>query len=249
MTAYPEKECYDANDLAAIIALLRDPEAGCPWDKVQTHRSIRQNFLEETCEALEAIDNDDPVLMQEELGDVLMQVVFHSCIEQERGNFTFSDVCDAVCRKLIYRHPHIFARDAQQSRLNDWDALKNKEKGRRGLADELDTVPVTLPALMKAQKQQKRAARYGHAPDTAEAARAACEAAGREARAALDEQTAGRLLFTLAGWLRCSGIDAEKALDLYCKAYAAQARQDMENSAQAELPVTDIPTDTNDSRR
>lgn len=249
MTAYPEKPCYDAGDLAAIIALLRDPENGCPWDKVQTHRSIRQNFLEETCEVLEAIDRDDPALMQEELGDVLMQVVFHSCIEQERGNFSFADVCDAVCRKLIYRHPHIFARDSQQPGLNDWDALKNKEKGRRGLADELDTVPVTLPALMKAQKQQKRAARYGQAPDTADTARAACQAAAQQAGKDLNDETAGRLLFTLAGWLRCSGIDAEKALDLYCKAYAARARQNTENSAQAALPVTDIPTDTNDSRR
>ena len=151
MNAYPEKQHYTADDLAAIIAILRDPDNGCPWDKVQTHRSIRMNFLD-------AIDLDDPELLCEELGDVLMQVVFHAQIEREAGHFTFAEVCDGVCRKLLDRHPHIFRGDES---IKDWDSLKNKEKGRLTLADDLESVPRALPALMRAAKLQKRAARCG----------------------------------------------------------------------------------------
>ena len=138
MNAYPEKQHYTADDLAAIIAILRDPDNGCPWDKVQTHRSIRMNFLEEAYEAVDAIDLDDPELLCEELGDVLMQVVFHAQIEREAGHFTFAEVCDGVCRKLLDRHPHIFRGDES---IKDWDSLKNKEKGRLTLADDLESVP------------------------------------------------------------------------------------------------------------
>ena len=121
---------YTAEQLLQVIRILRDPENGCPWDKVQTHASIRKNFLEETCEALEAIDADDAVLLREELGDVLMQVVFHAAIEEERGRFTFEDVCRNVCEKLVFRHPNIFASSAAENAgINGWDALKNKEKG------------------------------------------------------------------------------------------------------------------------
>lgn len=158
MNAYPEKQHYTADDLAAIIAILRDPDNGCPWDKVQTHRSIRMNFLEEAYEAVDAIDLDDPELLCEELGDVLMQVVFHAQIEREAGHFTFAEVCDGVCRKLLDRHPHIFRGDES---IKDWDSLKNKEKGRLTLADDLESVPGALPALMRAAKLQKRAARCG----------------------------------------------------------------------------------------
>ena len=108
MQDWTPREHYTAEDLVEIIRILRDGENGCPWDKVQTHASIRKNFLEETCEALEAIDADDPVMMQEELGDVLMQVVFHADIERQRGRFTMEDVVDGVVKKLIFRHPHVF---------------------------------------------------------------------------------------------------------------------------------------------
>lgn len=121
MNPYPEKQHYTADDLAAIIAILRNPDNGCPWDKVQTHRSIRMNFLEEAYEAVDAIDLDDPELLCEELGDVLMQVVFHAQIEREAGHFTFAEVCDGVCRKLLDRHPHIFRGDES---IKDWDSLK-----------------------------------------------------------------------------------------------------------------------------
>ena len=159
MLDWPEREHYTAEDLIEILRILRDPETGCPWDKVQTHWSIRMNFLEETYEALEALDADDPAMLREELGDVLMQVAFHAVMEEERGRFDFEQVCREVCEKLVFRHPNIFASSAAENAgINSWDALKNKEKGRRTLADELGTVPATLPALMYAQKLQKRAA-------------------------------------------------------------------------------------------
>lgn len=167
---YPHNRPYTADDLVRIITLLRDPVDGCPWDKVQTHTSIRMNFLEEAYEAVDALDLDDPVLMCEELGDVLMQVAFHTCMEQETGRFTWEQVCDGVCQKLIERHPNIFGTQPGYEGITDWDALKNKEKGRRTLADDLESVPRAMPALMRAAKLQKRAARHGAALQGADAA-------------------------------------------------------------------------------
>jgi len=232
MASFTAKDRYSAEDLIHIVALLRDPKDGCPWDSVQTHASIRKNFLEETYEVLEAIDADDPDMLCEELGDVMMQVALHSCMEQEKGNFDFDDVCDGVCKKLIYRHPHIFA-DAQTQKngIKDWDALKNKEKGRTGLADELQAVPVTLPALMKAENLQKRAAHYGAVTDTSAQAQAElqqAEMALTQALAADDaadsaQQAAGAYLFAAVNLLRTKGIDAEEALELYAKQFAGDA--------------------------
>ena len=208
MLDWQPKAPYTAEQLLEILRILRDPENGCPWDKVQTHASIRKNFLEETCEALEAIDADDPQLMQEELGDVLMQVAFHAVIEEERGRFTFEDVCREVCEKLVFRHPNIFASSAAQNAgINGWDALKNKEKGRTTLADELGTVPVTLPALMRAQKLQKRADRCGTEQSVPETARQALQAALDGWNREQDAQAAGELLFAAANAMRLAGVD------------------------------------------
>ena len=224
MNAYPEKQHYTADDLAAIIAILRDPDSGCPWDKVQTHRSIRMNFLEEAYEAVDAIDLDDPELLCEELGDVLMQVVFHAQIEREAGHFTFAEVCDGVCRKLLDRHPHIFHGDES---IKDWDSLKNKEKGRLTLADDLESVPRALPALMRAQKLQKRAAGHGvgsQTPRQAENALHAAEAAWDARTPENAPQAAGELLFAAVDALRQEGIDAEEALTFAAKRFAREAK-------------------------
>ena len=227
MNAYPEKQQYTADDLAAIIAILRDPENGCPWDKVQTHTSIRMNFLEEAYEAVDAIDLDDPELMCEELGDVLMQVVFHAQIEREAGHFTFAEVCDGVCRKLIERHPHIFGGDES---IKDWDSLKNKEKGRLTLTDELESVPKVLPALMRAAKLQKRAARYG--VETPADAAAIAKAAGTVEAArdkAAAEQAMGELLFAAAALARKAGLNPEQALQKCNAAFTAENTQAQES--------------------
>ena len=228
MQDWPEREHYTAEDLVQIIRILRDPVSGCPWDKVQTHASIRKNFLEETCEALEALDADDPAMIREELGDVLMQVVFHAVMEEERGRLDFEQVCREVCEKLVFRHPNIFASSAAENAgINSWEALKNKEKGRKTLADELDTVPATLPALMRAQKLQKRAAAHGVGPaDPADAAAAlkAAEAAWDARSAGNAQQAAGELLLAAANAMRLAGVDAEEALTFAARRFAAAAK-------------------------
>ena len=227
MLDWQPKAPYTAEQLLEILRILRDPENGCPWDKVQTHASIRKNFLEETCEALEAIDADDPQLMQEELGDVLMQVAFHAVIEEERGRFTFEDVCREVCEKLVFRHPNIFASSAAQNAgINGWDALKNKEKGRRTLADDLESVPRAMPALMRAAKLQKRAARHGAALQGADAA-ALVDAAENlqtaQPASAQAEQAVGELLFAAANLARQAGVDPEQALQKANEAFCTAA--------------------------
>lgn len=228
MIEYPAKDRYTADDLVAIIALLRDPENGCPWDRVQTHASIRMNFLEEAYEAVDAIDLDDPVLLQEELGDVLMQVAFHTVMEAEAGRFGWADVCDAVCRKLIGRHPHIFGASEAADGINDWDSIKNREKGRLTLADDLDSVPRAMPALMRAAKLQKRAARHGAAlpAATAEAIGAAAadlEAAPPQSDAA--DRALGALLTRAVALARQKGLDPEQALMRANDAFAQSAAE------------------------
>ena len=239
MQDWPERERYTAEDLLQIIRILRDRENGCPWDKVQTHASIRKNFLEETCEALEAIDADDPAMMQEELGDVLMQVVFHTVIEEERGRFDMEKVCREVCEKLVFRHPNIFASSAARNAgINSWDALKNKEKGRTTLADELGTVPVTLPALMRAQKLQKRADRCGAEQSAPETARQALQAALDGWNREQDAQAAGELLFAAANAMRLAGVDAEEALTFASGRFRQELLQKTEDSDGQERPAT-----------
>ena len=142
-----------------MVELLRS-EGGCPWDREQTHQSIRAGLIEETYEVVEAIDKDDPSLMCEELGDLLLQVIFHTQIETEGGNFTLGDVTDNVCRKLIHRHPHVFGDlrvGSTDEVLANWDRIKSEEKCRLTITDKLRAVPAALPALMRAVKVGKRA--------------------------------------------------------------------------------------------
>lgn len=157
------KDRFDIDDLVNVVIVLRS-ENGCPWDKVQTHRSIKKDFLEEVYEVMEAIDCESPEMMREELGDVLLQVVFHTVIEQENGNFVLEDVITELCQKLIVRHPHVFGNvnaDTVDKVLTNWDAIKKETKGQETYTDTLKSVPKNFPALMRAQKLGKRAARAG----------------------------------------------------------------------------------------
>lgn len=228
MIDYPAKDRYTADDLVAIVALLRDPKNGCPWDKAQTHASIRMNFLEEAYEAVDAIDLNDPALLREELGDVLMQVAFHAVIESESGRFGWGDICDEVCRKLIGRHPHIFGPAEAADGINDWDSIKNREKGRLTLADDLASVPRAMPALMRAAKLQKRAQRHGVAPPAADA-RTLGEAAAALAAAPPQSEEAGRALGALltraVALARQKGLDPEQALMQANDAFAQSAAE------------------------
>ena len=157
MVNFQRKQRYGWEDLLTIMHLLRAPE-GCPWDREQTHQSIRRNFLEETYEALDAIDRNDTPGMCEELGDVLLQVVFHSVMEEEQGRFTADDVVDGVAQKLVFRHPHVFgaaeAADSAQA-LEGWEAQKKKEKGNRDPLCQGDAEYILSGKRGSVCKQQK----------------------------------------------------------------------------------------------
>ena len=228
------KETYDISDLIHIMRILRAPD-GCPWDRVQTHESIRQNFIEETYEAVEAIDKGDSPLLREELGDVLMQVIFHSLMEEEAGRFDFNDVCNDVCQKLIIRHPHVFGNieaDTPEEVLKNWDAIKMQTKSQKSTADSVDDVARSLPALMRAQKVQKRSAKSGMDFRSAEEAAQKVPEEQRELFAAIDsgdkakiEEELGDLLFSVVNIARFAGVDAEQALyrstDKFAKRFRA----------------------------
>ena len=163
LAALRSRRRYSADDLLLIMQVLRS-ENGCPWDKEQTHKSSRQDFREECYEAVEAIDADSVPMMREELGDVLLQIVFHCQIEAEQAHFTFDDICDEVCRKLVVRHPHVFGNvnvSSSEEVLKNWDSIKQETKHQTTAAETLDSVCKALPALMYAQKLGKRAARAG----------------------------------------------------------------------------------------
>ena len=221
MVAFEQKDRYTAEDLLRIMEILRSEE-GCPWDREQDHHSIRKNFLEETYEVLEAIDREDAALLEEELGDVLLQVVFHARMEEEAGRFDFQDVVTGICKKLIHRHPHIFgdvtAQTADQV-LANWDAIKKEEKKQSSYTETLEQVPRVLPALMRCEKVQHRAGRAGVGTPSAEEAMQALSAAverlGRAAAAGnvgqIDEEV-GDILFQCVNISRFFHLDSEKSL-------------------------------------
>ena len=156
------KNKYNFDDLCLIMEILRG-EGGCPWDTEQTHESIRKNFIEETYEVIEAIDTKDTALLREELGDVMLQVVFHTQMEREIGNFDINDVTNDICTKLVHRHPHIFGdvtANTASEVLKNWEAIKNVEKSRETLYDKINSVPSMTPALMRASKVAKKSGEF-----------------------------------------------------------------------------------------
>jgi tetrapyrrole methylase family protein/MazG family protein len=163
MLTFESSEKYNVYDLARLVRMLRS-EGGCPWDIEQTHESIRRNLLEEAYEAAEAIDERDALHLREELGDVLTQVVFHADIERELGSFDLDDVADAVVRKLLYRHPHVFGdvtADTSDEVMQNWDELKKREKSHDTVSEALDAVAKALPALWRAEKVMSKAIKAG----------------------------------------------------------------------------------------
>ena len=249
MVDFQCKRRYDWEDFLRIMRLLRSP-GGCPWDAEQTHQSIRRNFLEETYEALDALDRDDPVDMCEELGDVLMQVVFHAIIEEERGRFTMADVVDGVAQKMAYRHPHVFGTvhvDNSDQVLVNWEKLKRTEKGQASTADAIEAVPHTLPALWRAEKVQKKAAKAGFDWDDPLRALDKLEEEVRELRAAMESGKApedphglreelGDVLFMAAKIGQMTGTDPEDALHRSCDKFDSRFRFVEES---ADKPLSD----------
>lgn len=163
MVNFQYKDFYGVEDLRKLIAYLRS-EDGCPWDREQTHESIRRNFLEETYEACEAIDNANPEHLKEELGDVLTQIIFHADIEEDMGRFNLDQVADAECKKLISRHPHVFGDtvvDGTENVLSNWDQIKRREKKQETTASAMDSVAKSLPSTWRAEKIQSKAKKVG----------------------------------------------------------------------------------------
>ena len=221
------KESYDLRDFVALITFLRSPD-GCPWDQVQTHESIRRNFLEETYEVCEAIDAGDTAHLKEELGDVLMQVLFHTDIEREAGHFDIDDVADAACKKLVYRHPHVFRRDEPDA--PDWDTIKQRERAQTTTAEAMDSVARSLPALWRCEKIQAKAARTGFEWPDADAALDKVAEETQELREAVASGDAdavteelGDLLFAAVKVARFAGIDPEQAAHAACEKISSDA--------------------------
>ena len=212
--------------LHEIVGILRSPE-GCPWDQEQTHESLRKNLIEETYEVLETIDEDDPEHMREELGDLLLQIMLHSQMEEELGTFDVFDVIQGLNDKLIFRHPHVFgdtnAGNAEEA-LQNWEGMKAEEKRRKGVKPEtqsaLSGIPRDLPALMKAYKLQKKASKVGFDWDNITDVIAKIREEIDELQEAIDagapaeEQISelGDLLFAATNAARFINADPEEAL-------------------------------------
>jgi tetrapyrrole methylase family protein / MazG family protein len=211
--------------LVRVMARLRGP-GGCPWDHEQTHRSLARHLLEETHEALEAIDADDHDLLREELGDVLLQVVFHAQIASDDRAWDVDDVADAITRKLIRRHPHVFGDvdvSGSDEVLVNWERIKADEKGETALEDD---IPDTLPALARAAKVQRRAGGWGFEWRSVDSAIEALEEEVAELRQHTDQANAeeeiGDVLFATVAVARKLGVDAESALRRTTRGFAGR---------------------------
>ena len=204
------KENYTVDDLREIMTILRRPD-GCPWDREQTHESIRRDLIEETYEVIEAINKGSKDMLLEELGDLLMQVVFHAEIEREKGAFDFDDVADGICKKLILRHPHIFG-DVQVANsaevLANWDEIKKKEKAQKTVTDTLTGVARSLPALMRAEKVIKKAKKGGYSTEFSD-----------------PDNEIGEKLFAVVREAREKGVDPERALERATDAFIERVKE------------------------
>ena len=206
------KQNYNVDDLREIMEILRAP-GGCPWDREQDHKTIRRNLIEETYEVIEAIDTDNKTLLCEELGDLMLQVVFHARIAEEAGNFNLDDIADGICKKLILRHPHIFAdvkADTSEEVLKNWDKIKVVEKNQKSDREVLDSVSHSLPALIRADKLLSKAAKVGLTVPENGAINALSEGVSDK------EKFIGDLLFAAVKLSKDLGVDGEKALSDAC---------------------------------
>lgn len=244
------KEKYKMSDLIEIIDILRSPN-GCPWDKEQTHKSIRSNFIEETYEVIEVIDTDNIDLLKEELGDVLLQVVFHSKMEEELGNFDFDDVADGICKKLIIRHPHVFSNlkvNSSDEGLNNWDKIKMKAKSQNKQSEAMESISKALPVLMRSKKVQQKASKIGlDFKNENEAMDKVLEEYNELLKVVNDKsfdncfEKIGNLLFSIVGVSRILKIDPEHALSDSCNKFIERferAEKTIENKV---LDISSLP--------
>ncbi len=250
------KDKYNIDDLIQLVKVLRAPN-GCPWDREQTHESIKKNFIEETYEVIEAINKKDTESLKEELGDVLLQVALHSEMERENGTFDFNDVANDICQKLVIRHPHVFGElsaSNEKEALQNWDDVKLKTKGIKKQSDSMIKVPREFPALMRAQKIQQKAAKAGFDWDDKNGAIEKLFEEINELQEALSkgnkfdiEDEFGDVLFSCVNIARFIDVDSEEALtgatDKFMNRFieveklAEEQGIDMKNSSIEELDI------------
>lgn len=240
MIDFEQKPSYDVSDLVEIVRILRAP-GGCPWDREQDHKSIRRDLLEEAYEVAEAIDEESPEHLKEELGDLLLQVVMHARMEEEEGRTDLNGVADGICKKLIYRHPHVFGDvtvTGTREVLANWDELKKKEKHQETAADSVDAVARSLPGLWRAEKIQKKAAKVGFDWDSVDGAMAKLREETEELQTAIAEgsnvsEELGDLLFAAVNVARFVKADPEAAMTAACDKFARRFRA-VEEAARAQ---------------
>lgn len=240
MIDFEQKPSYDVSDLVEIVRILRAP-GGCPWDREQDHKSIRRDLLEEAYEVAEAIDEESPEHLKEELGDLLLQVVMHARMEEEEGRTDLNGVADGICKKLIYRHPHVFGDVTVTGTgevLANWDDLKKKEKHQETAADSVDAVARSLPGLWRAEKIQKKAAKVGFDWDSVDGAMAKLREETDELQTAIAEgsnvsEELGDLLFAAVNVARFVKVDPETAMTAACDKFARRFRA-VEEAARAQ---------------
>ena len=249
MVDWEFKEKYDLNDFIRIIDVLRGP-GGCPWDIKQTHESLKLNAVEEAWEVVDAIDEGSAAHLREELGDLLMQVIFHASIEKERGGFTLDDVADEAVKKLVHRHPHVFAdvkADTPEEVLTNWDAIKRADRGQQSTASVMDGIPKGLPGLMRSQKIQNKAGKLGFDwPDVSGAMDKL-----REETAELQEgidagdienikEEIGDALFSVVNVARFYKLDTEECMHAACEKFIRRFRYLEEGAAREGLRLEDM---------
>ncbi|HCA05363.1 MAG TPA: nucleoside triphosphate pyrophosphohydrolase [Ruminococcaceae bacterium] len=225
---FKEKSEYGFEDLVEIVRILRAPD-GCPWDREQTHHSIRANFIEETYEAIEAIDTEDSELLKEELGDVLLQVALHSEMESEQNRFDLNGVVDGLCKKLIIRHPHVFGDKTAgnvDEALSNWDEVKRKTKSQKNHTQAMQGVSKALPSLIRSEKIQRKARKagldFGSLEEAFSKLNEECtelEVAIRHGNEENRYEEIGDVLFSVVNVARFLNIDSEHALQDSCEKF------------------------------
>lgn len=248
MINFEYKEHYNVNDFREIISLLRG-EGGCPWDREQTHESIRRNLLEEAYEVCEAIDEKSTEHLREELGDLLMQILFHADIEEKQGRFNLDDVADEACKKLILRHPHVFGNAKVENSaevLDNWDAIKRVEKHQETVGSAMDSVARSLPALWRAEKVQKKARKAGFDWTSISGTVEKFYEEADELCSAIKlgegvEDELGDVLFSVVNISRFADVDPEAALHASCEKFIRRYRAMEDEAKRRGLDLADLP--------
>lgn len=228
MVDFEPKEKYDLSDFIKLIAFLRS-EKGCPWDREQTHESIKMNLLEEAYELFEALEGSDEDHLIEELGDLLMQVIFHSRIAEEGNRFNIDTVSDIACKKLVHRHPHVFSNvnvNDSDEVLQNWDNIKRRDRGQQKEHSAMSGISSALPALMRAQKIQSRAGKIGFDWPDAHGAFLKLEEEVSELKDGMDNddreniaEELGDIIFSAVNVARFYNLDAEELVLKSCKKF------------------------------